>query len=93
MLIEMKKRRIFQSVWLKLKHLFQDIAILVFLIVLCIFSYTEGDKNRSSQLLDSLEIIVIIAIGVAICCEVLLMLYTIFESFVQMVQKVRNSLG
>ena len=59
--------------------MFQDIAILVFLLVLCLYSYTEDNSNRSNKFLDALEVIVIFTVGVAIGCEVLLMIYTIYE--------------
>ena len=89
----MKKSRIFTSIWLKLKHFFQDLTILIFLLVLCLFSYTEGNSDRSSQFLDILEILVIVCIGVAIGCEVLLMIYTIYFSVKEALVKVKNNIN
>ena len=47
-ILESRKQRIFKSLWLKLKVLFQELAILIFLVVLCIFSLSENAEVRSS---------------------------------------------
>ena len=39
--VESKRDRIFKSIWLKMKVLFQELAIMVFLVVLCVISYRQ----------------------------------------------------
>ena len=74
------KHRIFASIWLKLKNLCQEVAILVFLVVLTIFSFSKTEGENQSKTLDGLEILVIVAVIFAIACEVLLMIYTIYDA-------------
>ena len=85
--MENKRSRIFKSLWLKLKILFQELAILVFLLVLCLFSSAENSNVRTSSSFMSLEFVVIVAMIVAVICEVLLMLYIIYDLLRQIISK------
>ena len=77
---ESAKNRIFISIWLKMKHLCQEVAILVFLVVLTIFSFTKTADGKQSKTMDNLEILVIVAVSFAMACEIILMIYTIFDA-------------
>jgi predicted membrane protein len=77
------------SLWLKLKYLFQEAAILVFLVVLCLFNYAENTELRHSKTFEVLEIVVIVAVIFAIACEILLMIYTIYDAISKLI-KARN---
>ena len=77
---ESAKNRIFKSIWLKIKHLCQEVAILVFLVVLTIFSFTKTADGKQSKTMDNLEILVIVAVSFAMACEIILMIYTIFDA-------------
>ena len=76
---ENRKKRIFRSFWLEMKLLFQELAILVFLVVLCVFSLQQKQDIISSRLSWGLEFVVIITVTIAITCEALLMVYRMYE--------------
>jgi hypothetical protein len=48
--------------------------------VLCIFSFSEGHELRQASSMKGLEVVVIVAVIVAISCEVMLMIYTLYVS-------------
>jgi hypothetical protein len=76
---ENSKKKIFRSFWLEMKLLFQELAILVFLVVLCVFSLQQKQDITSSRLSWGLEFVVIITVTKAISCEALLMVYRMYE--------------
>lgn len=78
--MESQGNRIFSSWWLKVKHLFQEAAILIFLVVLTIFSFLKNSGTGKSKTFDILEVLVIVAVSVAMACEIILMIYTIFDA-------------
>lgn len=80
---ESRRHRIFNSIWLKLKYICQESAILVFLLVLTIFAFTSISSSTNFQetkTFDVLEITVIVAVVVAIGCELIVIFYTVFDS-------------
>lgn len=89
--IESKKNRIFKSILMKLKILFQELAIVVFLIVLCIFSFAQNSDFKTTRSFDRLEYVVIVAIMIAIGCEALAMVYTLYDAVAQQVKKIKNN--
>ena len=89
--LESKSYRIFMSLWLKLKILFQELAILVFLLVLCIFSFAQNSDVRTSQSFEGLVFVVIVSMLIAVACEVLLMVYTIFNALASVVRSMKKN--
>jgi hypothetical protein len=58
---------------------FQEAAILIFLVVLAIFSFLKNSGVNDSNTLEALEMLVIVAVIVAVACEIIMMIYTIFD--------------
>jgi steroid 5-alpha reductase family enzyme len=89
--MESIKHRIFKSIWVKLRVVFQELAILVFLVVLCIFSFVQNSTLKNSVSFERLDLVVIVAILIAIGCEVMSMIYTLFDALVQLKDKFKKT--
>ena len=68
---ESTKSKIFESIFLQIKVVVQECAIFTFLVVLNIFAFAKDPNTRTSQLFGLLEIIVVVAVFVAIACELI----------------------
>ena len=67
---EIVQRRTFRTLGIKIKYIFQEVAILVFLIVMTILAIGgRGDEFKNSGFAHVLGVIVIVAVLVAICSE------------------------
>ena len=88
---ESKHGRIFSSLWLKMKILFQEFAILVFVMVLSLFSLAQNSNLRKSSTFTSLEYTVIVAMIAAVICELLLMIYIIYAVLRQFISSVTKN--
>ena len=88
---ELRNERIFKTVWLKGKVMCQEIAIMFFLVVLCIFALTEGTGFEDTWLFDWLEVGVFIAVIIAILAEAVNMLMNILLKVCDLLKKRKNS--
>lgn len=69
---EIVQRRTFRTMGIKIKYIFQELAILVFLIVLTIFAIGgRGNEFMKSSFAQVLGVILVVAILVAICSEII----------------------
>lgn len=71
------QKRTFKNVAVKLKIIVQESSILVFLIVLTIFSCVQGQKFKTSQVYSGLEILVIVSVFLTIGTEVICSVWNI----------------
>ena len=74
---EIKGKRVFKSVGVKIKYVFQEIAILAFLVVLSVFGVVTSQEFRQTGFFSFLEWVVIIGVGVAIGAELIAVFWTI----------------
>lgn len=74
---EKASQRTFKSLGVKLKYLFQEAAILTFLIVLTIFGLFKSQQFRETKFYSFLEWVVIVGVGVAIGAELIAVFWTI----------------
>lgn len=74
---EQGSRRTFKSLGVKLKYIFQEVAILTFLVVLTIFGIFKSQEFRETRFYSFLEWVVIVGVGVAIGAELIAVFWTI----------------
>lgn len=74
------KRRTFESLGVKIKYVFQEVAILTFLTVLSIFAIFDSKEFRQTGLFKFLEVLVIIGVIVAIGAEVVAVIWGIIDA-------------
>lgn len=86
-----RKKNVFQFKWLLVKTITQELAILVFMIVMCVFAIV-GDNGEvwGSALFDFLENMVFIAVLVAIAAEVFAILGNIYGKISKICCKKKN---
>jgi hypothetical protein len=87
----LRRKRIFENIWITMKVICQECAILFFLIVLTIFSYTENSDFSSTKTFDVLETMVFISVIVAIAAEVLSIVGAMVVSIIQAITKKKNN--
>lgn len=79
---EITGRRTFSSIGVKIKHIFQEIAILIFLVVLTVFAIVTSSEFRSTNFFKFLEVLVVICVIMAIGAEVIALFWSITVSIV-----------
>lgn len=87
---EIVKRRIFRSVGVKIKYIFQEVAIIFFLVVLTIFAIGRGEKFRNSGFAQVLSVIVLVAVLVAIFSEVIAVVWNLVLSVIEFLKERRE---
>lgn len=77
---DVKSRRVFKNLGIKLKYIFQETAILVFILLLAVFSYLKNTNFIGSGVARSMQKVVIVMVLVAIVSEALSAIWTLFCS-------------
>lgn len=80
MMTEQAKKRVLKNFGLKLKYVFQEIAILVFLISLSIFSLTQKTNFKNTTSYKVLSMVILICVFVAIFSQILSVIWSIVDS-------------
>lgn len=87
---EIAKKRTFKSLGVKLKVMFQEVAILTFLVVLTAFAIFKSQQFRESKFYSLLEWVVIVGIGVAIGAELISVFWTIYGAIKSFKENFKN---
>lgn len=63
---KVKQRSFFQNFGLNIQYCFTELAILVFLIVLCIFAFSQNTSFSQSRAYSALQTIVVVTVYITI---------------------------
>lgn len=83
---ESRKKQIFKNYGVKIQYICQESATLVFLVVLCIFSYLQNTRFEDSRTYSAMQTIVVVAVFVAITAQVISVVWGIFHSIAEFFQ-------
>lgn len=72
--------RIYKSLGMKIKYVLQEIAIVIFLVILTIFTAVKSESFRKSQAFFALETVIIVAVFVAIGSELIAIGWSVKDS-------------
>lgn len=86
----MSQKRLFMRWWYKLKTVCQETAILFYLLVLCIFALLRHTDFIETSLAAFLEKCLLVAVGVAILSEVIVMVSGIIEGIVTACKEIKK---
>jgi uncharacterized BrkB/YihY/UPF0761 family membrane protein len=65
---------------MKIKYVLQEIGIVIFLIILTIFTAIQSENFRKSQTFFALETVIIVAVFVAIGSEVISIGWSVYDT-------------
>ena len=84
---EVGRKKVLSNFGLNIQYFFTELAILVFLLVLCIFSFLQNTDFQDSRSYSAMQTIVIVAVFVAISTQVISVVWGIFHKIVSFFEK------